>query len=135
MHPDVDGYLPCPDVGSMRLNQAAGPKLIDQDQRADCRGGEPGGANGWDNHSVATSDPLDEELTHRRTAAGENRHPPSVAVLVAVRGGVGRRPWRCWSPRSSTRYSRSRCTAPGSPSRSSSWRKKSEWVPIFVDYL
>jgi len=91
MHPDVDGYLPCPDVGSMRLNQAAGPKLIDQDQRADCRDGEPGGANGWDNHSVATSDPLDEELTHRRTAAGENRHPPSVAVLVAVRGGVGRR--------------------------------------------
>jgi hypothetical protein len=91
MHPDVDGYLPCPDVGSMRLNQAAGPKLIDQDQRADCRGGEPGGANGWDNHSVATSDPLDEELTHRRTAAGENRHPPSVAVLVAV---AARRPVR-----------------------------------------
>ena len=31
-----------------------------------------------------TSDPLDEELSHRRTAAGENRIPPALAVLVAA---------------------------------------------------
>ena len=37
-----------------------------------------------DTHSVTTSDPLDEELSHRRTAAGENRIPPAMAVLVAA---------------------------------------------------
>jgi hypothetical protein len=37
-----------------------------------------------DTHPVTTSDPLDEELSHRRTAAGENRIPPAVAVLVAA---------------------------------------------------
>jgi hypothetical protein len=30
------------------------------------------------------SDPLDEELSHRRTAAGKNRLPPAVAVAVVV---------------------------------------------------
>jgi hypothetical protein len=30
---------------SMRLNQAAGPKLIDQDQRADCRAADPSPAD------------------------------------------------------------------------------------------
>ena len=29
-------------------------------------------------------DPLDEELSHRRSAAGENRLPPAVAVVVAA---------------------------------------------------
>ena len=33
---------------------------------------------------MTTSDPLDEELSHRRTAAGENRFPPALAVLVAA---------------------------------------------------
>ncbi len=33
---------------------------------------------------MAADDPLDEELTRRRTAKGEHRGPPSVAVLVAV---------------------------------------------------
>ena len=37
-----------------------------------------------DTHPVTTSDPLDEELSHRRTAAGENRIPPAVAVVVAA---------------------------------------------------
>ena len=37
-----------------------------------------------DTHPVTTSDPLDEELSHRRTAAGENRVPPAVAVVVAA---------------------------------------------------
>jgi hypothetical protein len=31
-----------------------------------------------------TSDPLDEELSHRRAGQGENRLVPSVAVLVAI---------------------------------------------------
>jgi hypothetical protein len=43
-----------------------------------------GGANGWDTHSVTTSDLLDEELSHRRNAAGENRIPPALAVLFAA---------------------------------------------------
>ncbi len=30
------------------------------------------------------SDPLDEELSHRRTADGENRLPPAIAVVVAA---------------------------------------------------
>lgn len=38
----------------------------------------------WENNEVAISDPLDEELTHRRTAAGENRLPPAFAVVVAA---------------------------------------------------
>ena len=29
-------------------------------------------------------DPLDQELTHRRTASGEHRLPPVIAVLVAI---------------------------------------------------
>jgi chromate transport protein ChrA len=33
---------------------------------------------------VTTSDPLDEELSHRRNAAGENRIPPALAVLFAA---------------------------------------------------
>ncbi len=33
---------------------------------------------------MATSDPLDEELSDRRTAAGENRLPPALAVLLAA---------------------------------------------------
>jgi hypothetical protein len=33
---------------------------------------------------MTASDPLDEELSHRRTAAGENRLPPAVAVVVAA---------------------------------------------------
>ena len=37
-----------------------------------------------DANPVTTSDPLDEELSHRRTAAGENRVPPAVAVVVAA---------------------------------------------------
>lgn len=31
-------------------------------------------------------DPLDEELTYRRTAKGEHRLPPAIAVLVAIAG-------------------------------------------------
>jgi hypothetical protein len=37
-----------------------------------------------DTQPVTTSDPLDEELSHRRTAGGENRIPPALAVLVAA---------------------------------------------------
>jgi hypothetical protein len=37
-----------------------------------------------DTHPVTTTDPLDEELSHRRTAAGENRIPPAAAVVVAA---------------------------------------------------
>ena len=37
----------------------------------------------WDTQPVTTSDPLDEELSHRRTAPGENRIPPALAVLLA----------------------------------------------------
>ena len=33
---------------------------------------------------MAAADPLDEELSHRRTAAGENRLPPAMAVVVAA---------------------------------------------------
>lgn len=33
---------------------------------------------------MSATDPLDEELSHRRTAAGENRLPPAVAVVVAA---------------------------------------------------
>lgn len=37
-----------------------------------------------DTSKVTRSDPLDEELSHRRTASGENRLPPALAVVVAV---------------------------------------------------
>ena len=43
-----------------------------------------GDADSWDTHPVTTSDPLDEELSHRRTAPGENRIPPALAVLLAA---------------------------------------------------
>ena len=33
---------------------------------------------------MAGDDPLDQELTHRRTAKGEHRLPPVIAVLVAI---------------------------------------------------
>ena len=33
---------------------------------------------------MTTSGPLDKELSERRTAAGENRIPPALAVLVAA---------------------------------------------------
>ncbi len=32
---------------------------------------------------MSDRDGLDEELSHRRTMAGENRVPPAVAVVVA----------------------------------------------------
>lgn len=35
---------------------------------------------------MAHKDPLDEELTHRRTGEGEHRWPPAMAVLVAAAG-------------------------------------------------
>ena len=134
---------------SMRLNQAAGPKLIDQDQRTDCRGAHPSTDRttsriAQSHTDVAVSPPISPTTSAarrrcvevprsivrsvRRGSCGEScgfaaRSAPSVR---SCRGNewcssvtTQRSPSRCSPTVSRSRLPGSRSSSPGVPQRGS----------------
>src|SRR5215217_8665609 len=67
---------------SMRLNQAAGPKLIDQDQRADCRAADPSPRPSGTLAPPAVSNGGGEPCHPRRTAACDTSASRAVHCLI-----------------------------------------------------